>query len=77
MEKIDLSKIRGHWQQLGEVGSKHEHVAVAGGDDTIKSIEMVAEKVNEIVDFFNFLGQREPESATLLAEFNQMRSVKS
>lgn len=45
MEKIDIEKIRGEWIEYGEKG------AVAGGDDTIESIQMVANKVNEIIDF--------------------------
>ena len=49
MEKIDIDKIRGKWVEYGEDGSG----AVAGGDDTIESIQMVAEKVNEIVEWIN------------------------
>jgi hypothetical protein len=66
MEKIDIEKL--------EINQPADYE-----NETIpyKDIQIIAEKVNEIVDFFNFLGQREPESATLLAEFNQMRSVKS
>lgn len=45
---IDTNKIRGRWQELDE-----KHVAVAGGDDTIKSIKLVADKVNEIVEWIN------------------------
>lgn len=46
MEKIDLNKIRGQYIDLDENGK-----ACAGGNDTIPSIEMVAEKVNEIIDW--------------------------
>lgn len=37
--------------------------------------QMIAfqEKINEIVDFINFLASTEPESAKLLAQFNQSR----
>ena len=47
MEKINLNKIRGRWQGLNENGN------TAGGDDTVKSIKLVAEKVNEIIDSLN------------------------
>lgn len=42
-DKIDLNKIRGHYQEDDEQGN------MARGDDTIASIKMVAEKVNEII----------------------------
>lgn len=47
MEKIDLSKIRGKWVEMEMV---MPYTARAGGDDTVESIKMVAEKVNEIID---------------------------
>lgn len=47
MEKIDLSKIRGKWI---EMSTENPHMAKAGGDDTVESIKLVAEKVNEIID---------------------------
>lgn len=43
IEKINLNKIRGPWQENSALGS-------CGGDDTITSIRLVAEKVNEIID---------------------------
>ena len=46
MEKIDTNKIRGQWTETDELGRP-----IAGGNDTIQSIEMVAEKVNEIIDW--------------------------
>lgn len=66
MEKIDISKIRGHWQEQieREVGlvdnngieyGKGKTFDCAGGDDTIKSIKIVAEKVNEIIEKINKL----------------------
>lgn len=45
MEKIDLNQIRGKYIETDETGN-----AIAGGDDTIKSIKLVAEKVNEIIE---------------------------
>jgi len=47
MEKIDINKIRGKWQEWGDNGMG------AGGDDTIESIQMVAEKVNELIDILS------------------------
>ncbi len=41
MEKIDISKIRGKWQSWD---------GKSGGDDTIESIKIVAEKVNELIE---------------------------
>ena len=47
IEKIDLNKIRGRWAEyLDEKGGSYN----SGGDDTIASIKLVAEKVNEIID---------------------------
>ena len=51
MEKIDITKIRGHWQK--DEAWNDTYRPVAGGDDTIKSIQMVAEKMNEIVEWIN------------------------
>ena len=51
MEKININKIRGEW-----IESKPKNggfIALAGGNDTIKSIQMVAEKVNEIIDYLS------------------------
>jgi len=46
MEKIDLSKIRGKWIEMDTLST----MATSGGDYTIESIKLVAEKVNEIID---------------------------
>lgn len=48
MDKIDLTKIRAEWQTLST-----DINTISGGDDTLKSIRMVAEKINEIIDFLN------------------------
>lgn len=48
MEKIDINKIRGNWVELSVDN-------MSGGDDTVESIQMVAEKVNEIIDKLNNL----------------------
>lgn len=45
MKKIDISKIRGKWESWGG-----DNKPTSGGDDTIQSIQMVAETVNEIID---------------------------
>ena len=47
--KIDINKIRGQWEEIDKNGFK------SGGNDTIESIKMVAEKVNEIIDSINNL----------------------
>ena len=44
INKIDLSKIRGRWQTYD---------GTAGNDDTIESIKLVAEKMNELIDYLN------------------------
>lgn len=44
MKKIDTNKIIGNWQSAD---------GMSGGDATLESIEMVAEKVNEIIDLLN------------------------
>ncbi len=47
IEKIDLNKIRGRWTEYSdEKGGAYN----SGGDDTIASIKLVAEKINEIID---------------------------
>jgi hypothetical protein len=49
MEPIDINKIRGVWFEQDDrlpVGYPS-----GAGDDTIQSIKMVAEKVNEIIRF--------------------------
>lgn len=54
MEEIDLSEIRGHWQESEwvDIGNGHRGIRnIAGGDNTVESIKMVAEKVNEIIRF--------------------------
>ncbi len=45
MEKIDINQIRGKWSECSIDGK-----IASGGDDTLKSIQMVAEKVNELID---------------------------
>lgn len=50
MEKIDIGKIRGRWEERDIMNR-----LVGGGDDTIESIKMVAEKVNEVVEWINKL----------------------
>lgn len=47
MEEINLRKIRGQWIKT------KDNIAIDGGDDTIASIKLVAEKVNELVIAFN------------------------
>lgn len=51
MNKIDLNKIRGRYNETIDHGNGV--FGTAGGDDTIESIKMVAEKVNELIDFLN------------------------
>lgn len=51
MEKLDTSTIRGEWLNYGDHAGR--------GDDTIKSIRMVADKVNEIIEYIN---EKEDES---------------
>ena len=46
MEKIDINQIRGEY-----IEDDWEGKIIGGGDDTIDSIKLVAEKVNEIIDF--------------------------
>ena len=48
VERIDVSKIRGSWKEYGT--GKDLFIAVAGGDDTIESIRLVAQKLNEVID---------------------------
>lgn len=50
MEKIDISKIRGKWDENKLIDGNPNRIALAGGDDTIESIRMVAEKLNEVID---------------------------
>lgn len=51
MELIDLNKIRGEWREISL-----DRKAVARGNDTIESIKMVAEKVNELINRLEPLG---------------------
>ena len=51
MEKIDITKIRGHWER--EEVWNDTYRKVAGGDDTVPSLNILAQKVNEIVDWIN------------------------
>lgn len=46
IEKIDIYKIRGEWKD-------NYNGYISGGDDTILSIVMVAEKLNEVIEKFN------------------------
>jgi 6-phosphofructokinase len=48
LQEIDLSKIRGHWQEATLDG-----YIVAGGDDTVASMQLIAEKVNQIIRMIN------------------------
>lgn len=48
MKPIDIDKIRGRWQDSNMMDGL---MLSSGGDDTIESIKMVAEKVNEIVEW--------------------------
>ena len=48
-EKIDMDLIRGQWQEVIMTSSPMR--TVAGGDDTVKSIRLVAEKINAILDY--------------------------
>ena len=46
-EKIDINKLRGEY---------HEYVdpmSVAGGDDTRKSLKVLGDKINEIIDYLD------------------------
>lgn len=52
IEKIDTTKIRGIWQE----STGFPHTRVSGGDDTIKSIQLCADKINEIIQTINELG---------------------
>lgn len=47
IEKINMYKIRGVWQEIERDGF------VSGGDDTLISIVMVAEKLNEVIEKLN------------------------
>lgn len=51
IEKIDISKIRGRYQDSEIIDGKL--VSVSGGDDTIPSIILVAEKLNEIIELLS------------------------
>ena len=55
MEQIDINKIKGIWYESGENGF------FSGGDDTINSIKLVAEKVNEIIEALNSLTTKDEE----------------
>ncbi len=53
IEKIDINKIRGRWSESHEVkngnGSGSTFIQ-SGGDDTIKSMQLLGQKINEIID---------------------------
>lgn len=51
MKKIDIDKIRGEWREV--VFTTDGKSVITGGDDTIESIKMVAEKVNRIIGSAN------------------------
>ncbi len=64
MEKIDISKIRGEWYEEAPMGTENSYPVYneqgtggvhweIGHDDTIESIKLVAEKVNEVIDYLN------------------------
>lgn len=62
--KIDISKIRGRWTETSDG-------YVAGGDDTISSIQMVADRVNELIAS---LAPEEPEECgKLINAFGNVR----
>ena len=65
LEKIDTNLIRGHWQNYEADGLS------TGGDDTIKSIQTVANRVNEIIDVVNKL-----EKARQIEEDKAIRMVQ-
>lgn len=60
IEPIDTTKIRGKWQE-----AKDEQYSIVGldkvftqtnfsaGDDTIASIKLVADKLNEVIEYIN------------------------
>lgn len=48
IEPIDVSRIRGRWTENNEG-------YVSGGDDTVVSIQIVAVKVNDIIERLNLL----------------------
>jgi len=48
VERIDVSKIRGRFEDGIMIDG--EYRVVAGGDDTIESIRLVAQKLNEVID---------------------------
>jgi len=50
IEKIDVKKIRGKWSYTH---STDESIISDSGDDTISSIKIVANKINEIIDVLN------------------------
>lgn len=60
MDEIDTNKIRGIWHESKPavftiIGTdiKREQLEFSGGDDTLNSIKLVADKVNEIVEWIN------------------------
>lgn len=60
MEKIDINKIRGQYREEGYYDGDPNKPFISGGDDTIESIKMVAEKVNELVEaLFTMKGKEE------------------
>lgn len=57
MRKIDVSKIRGKWQPDGVEFTEEGYLKVSGGagDETEQSLKLLAEKLNEMVDWANNL----------------------
>lgn len=53
MKKIDISKIRGYYQETTFIDGNPNSPFVSAGDDTIESIKICAKKINEIVDELN------------------------
>ena len=55
MEKINLGKIRGEYEEVGEPtylgNGNYGRTISSAGDDTVASLKILAEKINEIIDF--------------------------
>lgn len=48
INKIDIGRLSGKFEEVDTQGRQ-----IGGGDNTIRSIRFVAEKVNEIVELIN------------------------
>lgn len=63
MKEIDLNKIRGKWEErkkcdrckTNEKFTCSNDIVEGGGDDTIASIKMIAEKVNELINDYKYI----------------------